>query len=326
MNKKNETIDIILPSRIGDCILSFPALLCLKQLIERQSDKNLKIRLFSTNKLTEIIDKLNLFEVKQYNNFAKIKSFINPSNKAIFLEPSMRNLGFFAKKTYGIEISQKKLKYSVNMPYLHTEQAPKYIEEKLLNFLADKYKFSICSIIYFRMLLELDFSSEDIIDTFDFTDDSLNFEIKNTKKEQNIKNYMVFCMEAAYGGKHDADRRFNEEKYFEIAKEIYDKFGFNSAFIGIDDCIKLPAVDYIIDFRKKLDFLELAQLMKSSKGYIGNDTGPLHLANLMKSPSLGIYARENTIKNYGPIFSNLNTVSLNIPSLDEVNNFCSKLY
>ena len=69
MRKKTEKIDIILPSRIGDCILSLPSLLCLKQVAEKFPEKKLKITIFSTSKLTEIIQKLNLFEV--YFGFLK---------------------------------------------------------------------------------------------------------------------------------------------------------------------------------------------------------------------------------------------------------------
>ena len=80
MQIKPETVDIILPSRIGDCILSLPSLLCLKQLTDKYPDKNLKINLFSTSKLTEVLQKLNLFEVKQFSNIQKFKTILKRAN------------------------------------------------------------------------------------------------------------------------------------------------------------------------------------------------------------------------------------------------------
>ena len=326
MQIKPETVDIILPSRIGDCILSLPSLLCLKQLTDKYPDKNLKINLFSTSKLTEVLQKLNLFEVKQFSNIQKFKTILKPSDKAIFLHTCMDNLGFFAKKTYGINITGKKIKYQKDMPYLYVDQTQQYLPESLFDFLKEKFNFSTISISFFGMLLEIGFSSEEIIETFNFNENSLDFSTEITEWKPEIGNYLVFCMEAAYGSKSDADRRFNKELYFEVAKNIYDKFALNSAFIGIDNRIALPDVDYIYDFRKKLNFSKLVQLMKYSKGYVGNDTGTMHLANLIKKPTLGIYSRETSMTtNYYPIFNNLNTQILGFPSLDCVDDFCSKL-
>jgi len=326
MSHTLEKIDIILPSRIGDCVLSFPALLCLKQLTEKFVEKNLKITIFSTNKLTEILQKFDLFEIKQFSNIQKLRTIFNPSDIAIFLHTCMDNHGFFAKNTYGINITGKKIHYQNDMPYLYVDQTQRYLPEKLFDFLKEKFNFSTITISFFGMLLEIGFSPEEIIDTFKFNENSLNFEKEITDWKPEINNYVVICMEAAYGSKGDADRRFRSESYFEVARHIYEKFRLKSAFIGINNKISLPEVNYIYDFRKKLDFLQLAQLMKYSEGYIGNDTGPMHLANLIKKLSLGIYSRETSMTTtYYPVFNYLNTQVLGFPELDIVNNFCSKL-
>ena len=326
MKKNSEAIDIILPSRIGDCILSFPAMLCLKQLVEKFPEKNFKITIFSTNKLTEIIKALDFSEIKKFSNIQKLKTIFNPSDKAVFLHTCMDNHGFFAKKTYGINITGKKISYHNDMPYLYVDQTHKYLSEKLFNYLKEKYNFSTISISFFGTLIEIGFSPEEIMGNFEFNENSLNFETELTDWKPEINNYIVMCMEAAYGSKGDADRRFNEESYFEVAKNIYEKYGLKSAFIGIDDSRSLPNTDYIYDFRKKLIFTQTTQLMKHSMAYIGNDTGPMHLANLIKKPTLGIYSRETSMTTtYYPIFNNLNTQVLGFPPMDFVDNFCSKL-
>ena len=326
MKNKVESVDIILPSRIGDCILGFPSLLCLKQLLEKFPEKSIKVNLFSTNKLTDIIKALEFFKVKQFSNIQKLKTIFNPSDKAIFLHTCMDNHGFFAKNTYGINITGKKIHYQNDMPYLYVEQTHKYIPEGLYNFLQEKFNFSVCVIAFFGMILEIGFSVEEIIETFKFDKNSLSFAKEITDWKPEIKSYVVICMEAAYGSKGDADRRFSSELYYEVALHIYEKFGLKSAFIGINNKIKLPDADYIYDYRKKIDFVQLAQLIKYSEGYLGNDTGPLHLTNLFKKHSLGIYSRETSMRTtYYPIFNYLNTRVLGFPESEIVDNFCSKL-
>jgi ADP-heptose:LPS heptosyltransferase len=68
--------------------------------------------------------------------------------------------------------------------------------------------------------------------------------------------------------------------------------------------------------------------MKFSKAYIGNDTGPLHLANLIQIPSLCIYLSTEP-QTYGPIFADLNFPLINPKSLDEsidaADNFLRKI-
>jgi len=325
MKNKTQKIDIILPSRIGDCVLNFPALLCLKQLTDKFPEKNFEITIFSTSKLTEIIKKLDLFEIKQFSNIQKVRTLISPSDKAIFLHTCMDNHGFFAQNTYGINITGKKIHYQNDMPYLYVDQTQEYLPEKLFNTLKEKFNFSTITISFFGMLLEIGFSVDEIIETFEFNENSLDIETRLIDWKPEIQNYVVTCMEAAYGSKGDTDRRFEPESYFAIAKNVYEKFGLKSVFIGIDEKINLPNEDYIYDFRKKINFLQLAQLMKYSKCYIGNDTGPLHLANLIKKPSIGIYSRETAMKNYHPVFNYLNTPILGFPSMNFVDEFCTKL-
>lgn len=96
--KKRETVDIILPSRIGDCVMTIPAIICLKQLTDKFPDRLLDVGIFSANQLTEVIKALDLFEVRQFGLFSKIKSIINPSDKAVFLHTTTKNYGFRAKK------------------------------------------------------------------------------------------------------------------------------------------------------------------------------------------------------------------------------------
>lgn len=306
--KKRETVDIILPSRIGDCVMTIPAIICLKQLTDKFPDRLLDVGIFSANQLTEVIKALDLFEVRQFGLFSKIKSIINPSDKAVFLHTTTKNYGFRAKKTYGINIKCKRIKYDTDMPYLYVVETRNYMSEKLFDYLKEKYDFSTLTVSFFGICTELGFSCEEIIENFDFNQNSVDLKKELTDRKTGLesKDYFVFCMEAAYGSKNDTDRRWKENNYFETAERIYNEHKIEAVFIGIENSVKLPNKPYMHDFRKKLSLEETCLLFKRSKGYIGNDTGPLHIANLMKKPSIGIYFREASLKDYTPIFKNLN--------------------
>lgn len=320
-NNKQKTVDIILPSRLGDCIISIPALTCLKTLNEKHNNKY-KIRLVSANGLTNIIDSLDIFEIIQMNFFTKVLSWLKPSDKMISLFTSSKILGYKAKITYGCDIPRKLLRFNNQMPYLHITKTKDIMNSKLFNFLSKEKNIPNTGISFFGICLELGFTPEEIIENFDFNLNSIEFkkELINWKSGLEAKNYFAFCMEAAYGSKKDTDRRWNEENYINIAKRLYDEYNIESAFIGINDSIKLPDTKYIHDFRKKLSLEKICILFKHSKGYIGNDTGPLHIANLLQKPTVGIYFREASLKDYFPLFKNLNHPIFNPENIEEVFN------
>jgi ADP-heptose:LPS heptosyltransferase len=86
----------------------------------------------------------------------------------------------------------------------------------------------------------------------------------------------------------------------------------------MDNRIPLPAESCAEDLRRKLDLFELVCLIKSSLCYIGNDTGPLHIANLMKKSSISIYMKEGTKLGYSPNFAHLNTPVYKPENVDTV--------
>ena len=91
------------------------------------------------------------------------------------------------------------------------------------------------------------------------------------------------------------DRRWGEKNIsLSLLRKLYKNYNLNSAFIGIDKSVPIPEKPYFIDLRSNLNMASLTQVLKYSKGYIGNDTGPLHLANFMKKKSIGIYFRESS--------------------------------
>ena len=359
MEKRIKNIDIILPNRIGDTILSLPALICLKQLIQAYGADNLNISVYLLRDLAKILRPYNIFKIEQMNISNKVKSWLFPSNKAFFLCSTSETIGFHSKTSYGEVLNHKKYaKYHINMPYLCFYTMQKTFPTDLYGFLKDKFNLSVCSIRYFGICLELGYTVEQIKQTFNFSPEILTLEKDFSKQSSGMNylvallqgitktaipnlfldlhdfeilkqvqhddaelqriNYLVFCMEAAYGKITDTDRCWKEEYFYELAEYAHEKFGLNSVFIGVKKQIKIPRKPYFLDLRKKLSLAEIANLLSNSNGYIGNDTGPLHIANLIKKPSLGIYFREKSLYEYNPLFSQFNHPILNPQTPNEV--------
>ena len=248
------------------------------------------------------------FECKSLTAISKIISHIKPADIAFFTETINTNWGYTAKTTYGLTNTFKKtINYDNELPFMNMDKFREFIPEELISFLQNKYRLSLYSISLFGILLELGYSSEQIIDTFDFNPDCLALNNFNgfTHPIMNEK-YVVFCMEAAYGKKGDANRRWDENYYIEIANKCFEDFNLKAVFVGINQDFKLPDNPNFIDLRKKLDLFQLAQVIKSSVYYIGNDTAPLHIANIMQTPSIGTYFMQHSLTDFGPIFPNSN--------------------
>lgn len=321
-------IDIILPNRIGDTILTLPAIICLKQLQEKYGAVHAEYKLVTHLPLTEILQSLNLFKVIQINLKTKINSWMAPADKAYFLSTTTRNLGYSSRLSHGLRMANKKhIRYSVNLPYLSYPIPETVLPEGLVIFLKSRFRFSGYTIRHFGLCLELGYTVEQIQQTFRFdttylffTDDLFDWKPPMTSK------YLVFCMEAAYKSKKvNADRRWKEEHFFDLAEVAYRKYGKQAAFIGINNVPELPDKPYFIDFRQKLNLRKTALLLHYSDGYVGNDTGPLHLANLMRKHSIGMYFREGAVIDYAPIFPQLNTIFLRPQKPDEIYESLEKL-
>ena len=235
-----------------------------------------------------------------------------------FLETTTKNFGYCSKKSYGLSnIAKKHLHFSKELTFLDYESGENNLPQELSNFLREECKLANYAISLFGVCLELGYTIQQIKETFNLQ--PLNLEKFPVNYLSNAKDkYIVFCMEAANSRKGDAYRCWNEKYYFEIANKCYANFGLKSVFVGTNTTVQIPNENHLIDLRKKLNLYELATLLKSAEQYIGNDTGPLHIANLMQLKTVGIYFKEKTTINLSPIFRNLNTAIINPQNSEEV--------
>jgi hypothetical protein len=204
-----DKIDIILPNRIGDTILTLPAILCLKQLQEKYGPAQNEYKLVAHDPLTEILQSLNLFPVSRISLRAKISSWLTPADKAYFLSTTTKNLGYHSKTSYGLRMSNKKrIRYSVNLPYMCYPNPDTALPRELVEFLKSGFGLSGYSVKHFGLCMEMGYTVEQIRQTFRFDPGYLSYrdDYFDWKPDMTSK-YLVFCMEAgARSKKSNADR------------------------------------------------------------------------------------------------------------------------
>ncbi len=307
------TLDILLPHRIGDCLLTIPSIMCLKELNQKHNQNQIKIRLICGETMFPLVKNLNIAEPVKLTYGLKLKSWMSPKDKAFFYLISSKTIGFKAKETYGQNNKSKKyLNFDVNIPYLIEIDTRLFPDKKLLEHLKKKYDLSNVAINNFALCLSLGYTSEQIKQVLPTV-----FKELSCKQTKTKNNYLVCCMEAGYGKKRVANRRWKSEDFLLLSEFIYSEYKLSTVFIGMDKEPHIPIKPYLIDCRQKSSINNLEETIKNSVGYYGNDTGPLHLANFLNKPTCGIYTTV-TPEAYGPILSNNNYPVYNPKNVDEV--------
>jgi hypothetical protein len=312
-------IHIILPNRLGDSILTLPALLCLKQLLGKYNHDRFEITVFSHFPLHRYFQALNLFEFKSFNFFSKFASWIERPDKVFFLSTTSKNIGYYAKTVYGLHLPHKKYgHYDVNLPYLNMLQPVPEFPEELQAFLQADCSLSTYAARHFGICLEFGFSVAQIRDAFKFDSTSLLADTHYFNDDPPFtSDYIVFCMEAAYNRRHAGNRRWKEEGFLFLADKLHEDYGIDSVFIGLQSHPQIAKKSYLRDLRRKLTLEQTLHVLKHSRGYIGNDTGPLHMANLLRKKSIGMYPPDGSIA-YRPLFPSFNKVCINTQTPEEI--------
>lgn len=113
----------------------------------------------------------------------------------------------------------------------------------------------------------------------------LNFEYKNLKETQD--DYAVFHCSADFEG-----RQWDLNKFKELANKLLDLKYINKVYlIGAGyDYTKYEAIssNLIINLAGKKNLLETRNLISKAKIFVGNDSGPMHIATFSKVPTYAL--------------------------------------
>jgi hypothetical protein len=314
-----KNVHIILPNRIGDSILALPTLLCLRQLLDRYENESPEVTVFSHVPLVRLFQSLGIFDFRPFDLTSKLRSLLNPPDKAFFLSTTRKNIGYRSRTSYGLRLANKRsVRYTVDLPSLDRSRIETALPAELLDFLRNRCDLPGYALRHFGICLELGFTATQIVEGFRFDASSLTVgeEYFDGPRDEG-GDYVVFCMEAAYGRGHGADRRWDDGHFIGLAERLHADFGLESVFVGIHTTTPLPPKPYLKDLRARLTLDQMVRVLHFSRGYIGNDTGPLHLANLLRKRTVGLYHQDEA-RDYWPLFRQFNTVCTNTQGPDEV--------
>lgn len=148
----------------------------------------------------------------------------------------------------------------------------------------------------------------------------LNIKIKNKELEFNVKadKYVDKLLKQSKISKKDLKiivhpsnnkdwniKRWPEERFASLISQLIKKYNAKIILIGTNEDkeiinkVKDLSKSSITDFSGKLNIPQLAYLIKKSDLYIGNNTGPMHLAVAVNTPTIGIHGPDNAEK-WGP--------------------------
>jgi len=96
-------------------------------------------------------------------------------------------------------------------------------------------------------------------------------------------------------------RDWGRENFLELARMIKQTYGrYEIVFIGSRGD-SLPATGFV-NLIGRLSLIETFELLKRAEFFLGNNSGPLHLASLAGAQYIGIFGGEQLPSRWGPIF------------------------
>ena len=290
-NKQIGKILVIQLWGIGETILILPAIEALRRKFPKAT-----IDLLSTSRNKDVF-----FNNKNIDKIIEIK--LNPFSALIFILKNIKKYDLVIDMEEYLNISAI-ISFFVgkkSIGYSHNSRAKLYTQKIRYN---DKQHA-------IRTFLDL-VRALDIVDNVEKLP-KLNFSKKDKKfidrflKINGIKNNdFVVCV--APGAAESAKARmWPYERYAELCDEIIDKYNAKIIFVGILNEVDLiesiqnniDNKDKTINAAGKITLNQLFCLISESKLFIGNDTGPMHIAAAQGVKTLGLFGPNLPIR-FGP--------------------------
>lgn len=121
-------------------------------------------------------------------------------------------------------------------------------------------------------------------------DDNSKAFVEQFIKEKKLQNFVVI-----HCGARRKLRQWPVENFASLIKILEEKYKLQIVFAGteedesvINEIIKLSKVEAVVCTRN-FSLLHFAYLVKKAKLFVGNESGPLHIAAVMKTSLVGIY-------------------------------------
>lgn len=108
-------------------------------------------------------------------------------------------------------------------------------------------------------------------------------------KEHDLKNYVVM-----HCGAREETRRWPAERFAELISMFYQTYDLKTVLIGAPNEVELvesvcALSQHAYSFAGKTNLMELAVIMRKSKLFVGNESGPLHFAIIEQKPLVALF-------------------------------------
>lgn len=277
-----DVVAIRIPNWIGDAVLSLPFVKNVKEVF-----KNYKIILVMREKVKDVFknnpyyDKIVIINDKKYSIISAIIEGIKLRQyriKIFFILPdsfSSALIGFFSnariRAGYKNEFRDIFLNFKLNKPEKVIHRSEKY-----LNILSEFLKKNKIKKIKFSKEAEIFLTEK---------------EIKFAKEYlKNIKGKIVGINPNASA----ISRRWFKERFALLADKLIERLNVNVIFFGsknetdyVSELIKYVRHP-VYNFAGKLSLREYIAILKELDLFITNDSGPMHLANIVGTPVIAI--------------------------------------
>jgi ADP-heptose:LPS heptosyltransferase len=308
MKRLDQPIGVLMPNRLGDSILSLPFCLTLNHLLTANGQTG-SLQLLIKNVFYPVYQGAT-FQKKQLciqpvELKGKLKSWLSPYTILIHCANTSDYVGYRAGQHWGHPLANKPYqRFQKEVGFIELEGTRRHIAAEFLDVLTGEFQLSLAAASYFGFLLMLGFSKEEVFEALHFLRAETRFprlSWAGLTSQNTSSPYVTICMEAGYGSQRTQNRCWDRQDYLKLAETLYRKHGVQSWILGLETNPPLPEEDYLVDLRSsKRGLGQVMRLLVGASAHIGNDSGLLHLAALLGTPTVGIYLATDPLI-YGPV-------------------------
>jgi len=299
MNSENKRILIIRTDRIGDVLLSTPA---IKAVRDYYSDAY--IAMMVRPYAREIVEgNPHLDEVIIYDKFGKQKSWLDSAKFAMFLRKKRFDTAIILHPTNRVNIISffagipSRIGYNRKFGFLLTQKInhDKQLGEKH----ESEYNFDILR------LLGIETKNKDMFIP-------LNKDAGNWAEEILGKNNISFkdLIIAVHPGASCPSKIWPLSRFSELANNLIEKYQAKIVVVSgkkdreLAEKVIESINGKVIDLSGKTSISQLASILKRCKLFISNDSGPVHVSSAVGTPVISIFGRNQpglSPKRWGPL-------------------------
>lgn len=247
------------------------------------------ILIVKLDEIGDLVTALNVFYNlhKQYPN-ATIDVLCKPFNSVFFKHTLYVRVIEELEKDYDLIVElrgdEKTLQYALSHP-------PKYRVDRGLVRLTNKLKGKQTNeLVTNANIIENLVTGNSLDNTIQISDQELD-KVESFLQMEGITKFVIIHL-----GARDAARRWPAERYAQLITYINEEYNLPCILVGGPDddeinksCLNLVTSKINVNVVGEFNLLEYAALCTKATLFVGNESGPLHIAAAMKTPTVALF-------------------------------------